>query len=153
MVAHSRHQMMNPNDPRLQSARAVAYGETILTLLPFAVLAYLIMIGYKDWLSIFYTSDWSLASSILAGQTMIRFTTGWIKFKGPKNWQVISLQTTFLFFTASFCLITYGAYNSDEQPRFAVAIAQIILFIISLRNFIYYGSAGQALLDWRETDE
>lgn len=138
---------MKANDEVLQSARYIAYGETLLIVFPFIIIGLLIIYGYKDLTSLLYTSDWSLAGSILAGQTIVRYTAGMIKYEGKKRWQVISLETTALFCVAALCLVTHGVYNSHENPPLTLAITQIILFIVSLLVFIFYGSAGQALLD------
>lgn len=131
----------------LKLARQVVYGETLLAIFPFLVTLFLIISGYKDLSSLLFTSDWSLAGSLLAGQAIIRYSSAMSRASGKTHWQIVSFQQTRLYVIAALCLIIFGVYNSQEEPSLALAIIQLLLFLSSLYVFLKYSTASQWYLD------
>ena len=136
----------------LTLSRKVVAGEGIMVLFPFFVLLLLIIAGYKDGMSFFYTSDWSLAGSLVAGQTIIRYTSAMSKASGKTYWQSVSLRQTWLFVVAALNLIIFGIYNSHDEPTKYLVIIQMLFFLVALFMFYKVSTASQWFLDSSEEE-
>jgi hypothetical protein len=129
------------------NALFLIYGEILFAIFPFLVKILIVANGFTALSGFFNSSDWSLAGSLLAGQAIIKYSSGLNKYGKRIHWQLVQLQQILLFFLAALCLITYGIYHANSTHTVFLTIWQIFLFVLSLIAFLGYGSFGQYLLD------
>jgi hypothetical protein len=141
-----------PGAPRSREGPIELYiiaAEMAFLLVPFVVVGVAHL--YKsDIRTIFYTPYWSVASSILIGQALIRFVSRLLQ-SGVHD-PAISWERVTLIFSV---LIVLGLVPSlavlllvlvSTQPSVYLGIAQVILFVFGVGLFLAFGWAGQEMI-------
>ncbi|MBI5295339.1 MAG: hypothetical protein HY869_07670 [Chloroflexi bacterium] len=127
-------------------ARLVVYGELVFVALPFIIM-FLLQIQKNSFGVIWKNPDWSIAATILSGQTLIRFGSGLTKYQGKKNWQKANLWQALIFSFALVCFSNFLVMQLVSDPNVFFVFTQIPLFVLSACMFVVFGSIGQILLD------
>jgi len=135
----------------------IVAAELAFLLGPFVVigLAYL----YKgDLRNVLYTPYWSLASSVLIGQALIRFVIRLLQSNAHDP--AISWEKVTLIFSL---LIVLGLIPSvlvlllvliSTQPSLYLGVAQLILFVFAFSLYLALGSTAQDMMSYTtSTDE
>ena len=138
----------NSDDPQADKrrrARTVAYTELIFVLIPFAFLAL-----DKFSLKIFYNPEWSLAASILFGQTVARFLSGLIKQGVSKNWEFGILYSVIFMALSILSVYTYSKIQNSPLEYSTYTLLQLLLFLSSIVVFVVFGAIGHRLMDMPE---
>jgi len=127
----------------------VVAAELAFLLVPFVVIGFAYL--YKaDLHTIFYTPYWSIASSILIGQALIRFVSRLLQSRAHDP--TISWERVTLIFSV---LIVLGLVPSlvvlllvliSAQPSAYLGIAQVILFGFGVCLFLAFGWTGQEMV-------
>lgn len=142
----------SPGAPKQREGMIDLYiiaAELTFLLVPFVVIG----LGYlykADLRTIFYAPYWSVASSILIGQALIRFVSRLLQSRAHDP--AISWERVTLIFSV---LIVLGLVPSlvvlllvliTAQPSAYLGIAQIILFIFGVCLFVAFGWTGQEMV-------
>jgi hypothetical protein len=139
---------LSPKERR--NARIVLYGESLFVILPFFIM---VMISYRQntLSTILDRPEWSLAATILFGQTLVRFAAGLLKHRGQMNWQVASFWLILILVLVVLSSVNY-VLQLNEEPSLSSSIIQLVLFLVSLASFIVFGGIGQMLIDRAAVD-
>jgi hypothetical protein len=124
-------------------ARKLMYIDLVFIIMPF------IFLGLKDpSLQVFFDPSWSLAASILFGQTIARLVSGLAAYHKIDNREEIIIFISVLFGAGGICIISYlhVGLNPGSLEYFVWAIVQVILFLVSIASFVVFGAIGQRML-------
>lgn len=126
-------------------------SELFFVLLPILVIFMLLTIAYRKSDIMKYT-DFSFASIVLFGQTIVKFTSGAAKNNKRKKWQIISIVTSsiLVFGIVPSTTVLIKIFETEVLPDF-VYIIQLALFVVSILTFIILGTVGQIYLDESDT--
>ena len=132
--------------------RARAYSilgaEFLFILLPFVVSA--VVFSYKgDYLHLLHMPEWSIAASLLIGQSLVKFVSGIIANRTAYDayWDRVALGLSFLIVVGLVpSLLILALVLVSEKISFALAISQIISFAFGVALFFAFGGGGEALL-------
>lgn len=91
-------------------------------------------------INILYEPEWSMAASILTGQTIVRFISGLLNSKVDYKIGVVSLIVTILiaFILAPSLLVLTLIMISTSIETYLV-VTQIVLFILAVLLFLFLG--------------
>ena len=134
----------------------VVAAELAFLLAPFVVIAFAYL--YKgDLRNVLYTPYWSLASSILIGQALIRFIARLLQSNAHDP--TISWERVTLIFSV---LIVLGLVPSlvvlllvliSTQPSAYLGIAQMVLFVVGFCLYLAFGWTGQEMVSAPRSSE
>lgn len=132
--------------------RAGAYSilgaEFLFILLPFVVSA--IVFSYKgDYRHLLHMPEWSMAASLLIGQSLVRFVSGIIANKSVYEayWDRVALGLSFLIVVGLVpSLLVLALVLVSESTSLGLAIAQILSFAFGVVLFFAFGGGGETLL-------
>jgi hypothetical protein len=127
-------------------------SELLFILLPFIVSA--IVLNQKgEFTRLFYLSEWSLAASVLMGQSVVKLISGILSFVnenrgyGRAHWEFISLLISgVIVLGLAPALIVLTLVLSASPPSKGLAVAQGVLFVLGLIVFLVVGGVGQAFM-------
>jgi hypothetical protein len=122
----------------------------MLTELFFVFLPLLIMIlvsHLKNDLKSFPGSpEWSLAATILFGQSHLRFSSGIAKQKREKDINRVNNWSALIVVLSLLSATIYGLRLGFEKDFF-LSLVQIPIFLLSVLLFVVFGGIGQIYLD------
>ena len=131
-------------------------AELFFALLPFIILT--IVFTYKHELSsMIFISEWSFAAAFLNGQGLVKFVIKIIEVSGkarktPLLDRIAVFLTCFIVILFVPSLVILALVVLDNKQTVGLAIAQVILFIISAGIYVYLGyllkqlESGRSLL-------
>ncbi len=130
-------------------------AELMFILLPFLVSG-IVFTYLGDVTKIFYLSEWSLAASILFGQSLIKFIIGIMKMDRRAK----RVRSDIITFIISFVIIVgivpslliLSFVLTSENVSTALATSQIVLFIFGFLSFFILGGAGHLIQKNEEPD-
>jgi hypothetical protein len=131
------------------NAYSILIAEFLFILFPFVVSGIVFSIKGSH-AKLFYIPEWSLAASILIGQSLIKFISGILANHGNyrANWERVALALAFLIvfcFAPSLIILCFVLYAEGELS-FGLAITQIVVFFMALVVFFFFGAGGEALM-------
>lgn len=136
-----------------RNAYAILGAEFLFILLPFIVSG--IIFSYKgDHFRLFGTHDWSLAASVLIGQSLIKFISGMLANKGAyrARWERVALAIAFLIvigLVPSLIILSLVLVDDDHSGK--LVFAQLGIFALGVLVFFAFGAGGETLM--RMTDD
>jgi hypothetical protein len=117
-------------------------------LLPFVVSG--IVFSYKgDYSKLLGMHDWSLAASVLIGQSLVKFISGMLANRGAytAHWERVALAISFLIVAGLVpSLIILSLVLVDGVYSKQMAIAQLGIFALAVAVFFAFGAGGEALM-------
>jgi len=120
-------------------------AEFSFVLLPLLVIA-ILHAAESRICNIFYAPEWSFATSVLFGLTIVKLIMGVAAREHSFHWQFIGLTAALLLvFGLVPSLIVLSVVFRASQPSLGFAIAQLFLFLISTVSFFIFGTIGQML--------
>lgn len=127
----------------------VVAAELVFLLGPFLVIGFAYL--YKgDLRNVLYTPYWSIASSVLIGQALIRFIIRLLQ--SSSHDPTISWERVTLIFSV---LIVLGLIPSllvlllvliSPQPSLELGVVQLILFVFGFSLYLAFGSTAQDMM-------
>lgn len=122
-----------------QSESLILVADYIFYLLPFVILI-IIRISQNELSNLILISDWSIASTIMYGQIIVKLSSALASTQKEKKIPAITL-----YLTALVCLglvVNVVVYVlMIVTPSFGIGIFQIILFIFSSVCHFVFGAA------------
>ena len=134
---------MMSNIPDNKKALWSTIVEVLFVFLPFIILS-IVYMNQGKFSEIFSISEWSFASSILAGQTIIKITHGFSRQKMLRFHIFLGILAMILIFILLPSMTILILILTSSPVSNGLLLAQLILFIISLLTFIIVGGAAQA---------
>lgn len=129
-------------------AFAILGAEFMFILLPFIVSG--IIFSYKgDYSKILGMHEWSLAASVLIGQSLVKFISGMLANKGvyTAHWERVALAISFIIVAGLVpSLIVLSLVLVDGVHSRGLAIAQVGIFVLAVVVFFAFGAGGEALM-------
>jgi len=134
----------------------VVVAELAFLLLPFIVIGF----GYLykgDLHNVLYTPYWSIASTVLIGQALIRFIVRLLQSNAhdPElSWErvtVIFSVLTVLGFIPSVLVLLLVLIS--PQPSFYLGIGQLILFVFGFSLYLVLGLTGYEMVSTNASSE
>jgi hypothetical protein len=118
---------------------AALFAELFFNLLPIVIL--FIALSYTGSpLKIFSISEWSFATAILSGQSMVKFINGLLKFGKPVNLGATALVISLIIvFLLAPSLVILTLIIISPLPIYWLSIVQGILFILAVLAFLFLG--------------
>lgn len=115
------------------------WAELIFVFLPFIII--FVISTHKDSsINILYEPEWSMAASILTGQTIVRFISGLLNSKVDYKIGVVSLIVTILIaFILAPSLLVLPLIMISTSPETYLVVTQIVLFILAVLLFLFLG--------------
>jgi len=127
----------------------IVASELIFLLSPFVVIAFAYL--YKGELrNLLYTPYWSIASSVLIGQALIRFIIRLLQ--SDAHDPALSWERVTVIFSV---LIALGLIPSllllllvliSPQPSLYLGVAQVVLFLFGFSLYLAFGSTAQDMM-------
>jgi hypothetical protein len=96
---------------------------------------------------LFFNTEWSFASIVLFGQSIVKFSSG-VSLKGKLKWQIVALLISILIIfglVPSILVLTLAILN--EAKTYVLYIWQIVLFFLSCISFFVIGLLGQYYIE------
>jgi ABC-type polysaccharide transport system permease subunit len=134
-------------------AYAILGAEFLFILLPFVVSA-LVFSNKGDYTRLIHSSEWSLAASVLIGQSLVKFISGMLANKDvyKAHWERVALAISFLIvFCLVPALIILCLVLIESNLSSMLNVLQIIMFAIGVCVFFVFGASGEALLRIKES--
>ena len=127
------------------SALGIA-AELLFVLAPFLVL-FIIFAGQGKGASIWSAPDWSLASAVLFGQSIVKLMAGVTASNKDRPWEPTVLLAAVVLVLGLFpsLAILYCMVDEDGASTWC-KIAQLIWFILAGVCFFLIGTVGQVLM-------
>jgi hypothetical protein len=130
------------------NAYSILGAEFLFILLPFIVSG--IVFSYKGDLSRLLTMpEWSLAASVLIGQSLVKFISGMLANKDvyTARWERVALAISFLIVVGLVpSLIILSLVLVDGVHTGRLMIAQGGIFALAVVVFFAFGAGGEALM-------
>jgi len=120
-------------------------AEICFIILPFIVILFMKLIK-SDIEELLQTSDWSLASAILFGQTIVKLVMGVSAREQSFEYQRFGFITSLIIvfgLVPSIILIIVFQFIDYFSP--VLVIIQFVLLIIAFLTFLTFGTVGQVL--------
>lgn len=121
---------------------AIVTAEILFVLLPFIVIG-IISFHKGDVSRIFSIPEWSLASAILVGQTIVKLISGLLAKPREIVWEKVALLLAILIvlvLVPSLIVLTL-VMISEEVPLWLI-LFQVSVFFLSVFLFYKYSSVG-----------
>jgi len=93
--------------------------------------------------------EWSLAASLLIGQSIVKFISGMIANRDvyAAQWERVALGTAFLIVIGLVpCLIILSLVLVNQAPSVGLTVAQFVTFVFGIVVFFAFGAGGEALI-------
>lgn len=121
-------------------------SELLFTLLPFVMLLIIYWSEGKTS-AILGVSEWAIASSILFGQSLVKFAAGMSRIRVRRKFGVVRIFMTLIMFFGLVPSLTFVFISVSEHRQFIestniFSIAQIFLFFVSMIVFLVVGVAA-----------
>jgi hypothetical protein len=131
-------------------SKFVILSETLFILLPvFIILIYDLLA--KGWSGIFRSTEFSYATIVLFGQTIVKFAIGLSRSVKEKRWQIISLiLSLIIIFGLIPSVIILILLLSTCHPNNWVLWAQFGYLCFALGTAGVIGTVGQLLFEGRK---
>lgn len=130
-----------------RTIKYVLSSEVLFTLLPIIILL-IVRSSENDISKIFYSTEWSVISIILFGQSIVKFSSGIANSKETFRWQLVALVISLIIvfgLIPSPIILVLNLTTSNVS--LGMAILQIITFIISVLTYYFIGAIGQKMLE------
>lgn len=122
-----------------QGAALTLWASYLFVLLPFVILV-MVKFAQEQSSQLLLLSDWSIASSIIYGQLIVKVTTALAATNKDKKMPGITFNITLLVcFGLAINIVVYVLML--VMPSQNIGIIQLILFIIASAFHFIYGSA------------
>lgn len=133
-----------------KESKLVILSEVLFVLLPIFVIG-LVLFFIESDKNIFISYEWSFASIILFGQSIVKFSSGISTFKTEKRWQFISLiLSAIIVFGLIPSVLVLVLLLVNKTQNLLIYIIQMVLFILSIIVYFIFGTIGQIYLDNKE---
>lgn len=120
-------------------------AELCFTTLPFIALI-LINMAKNSVDSFFSSPDWSLATAVLFGQTIVKLMIGIGTTKKTIPSGNYGLITALIIvFGLIPSIVILGILQFQDTPQQTIIVLQFILFIMSILAFLFFGTIGNML--------
>lgn len=119
--------------------------EMLFVLLPFIVIAG-VHLSKGAALRVFYASEWSFAAVVLSGQTLLKFSSGFLSRGEALHREKVTLVMAVLIvlvLVPSVLLLLF-VLISDPLPA-GLAVMQMVWFSITFVLFAILGTLGESL--------
>lgn len=130
-----------------RTIKYVLSSEVLFTLLPIIILL-IVRCSENDISKIFYSTEWSVISIILFGQSIVKFSSGIANSKETFRWQLVALAISLIIvfgLIPSSIILVLNLTTSNVS--LGMAILQIIMFTISVLTYFFIGAIGQKMLE------
>ena len=131
-----------------KNAYAILGAEFLFILLPFIVSA--IVFSYKgDYSKLLRIPEWSLAASVLIGQSLVKFISGMLANRDSykAHWERVALAVSFLIVLGLVpSLIILCLVLLDGLASTGLMISQVFIFALAVAAFFAFGAGGEALM-------
>lgn len=130
----------------ISNTDASLWAELLFTFLPFLI-TFIVLFYQGEILGLLFIPEWSLASAILSGQSIVKFIQSLLKYGKELNLGIVAfIISTLIVILLAPSLIVLSLILISSEPVWWLAIAQIIFFSLSLISFLILGHAGEYLL-------
>lgn len=120
-------------------------AELSFIVLPFVVIL-IINLSRGEWTKIIQTSDWSMASTLLFGQTVVKIIMGVASQEHSFNYQGFGLISALIIvFGLIPSIIILVLFQFSQNLSSGLIITQFVLLGIAICVFLLFGTIGQVL--------
>ncbi|WP_010182979.1 hypothetical protein, partial [Aquimarina agarilytica] len=120
-------------------------GELSFIFLPFIVIL-IINLNKENFSDLLQTADWSLASAILFGQTIVKLIMGVSAQEHSFEYQRFGLLSALIIVLGLIpSVVIIGVFETTGKLGLGLIILQFVLLIIAVWAFIILGTIGQHL--------
>lgn len=125
------------------NTRRLLMAEVLFMILPFVVTG--IVFSYQGvLLKLIYLPEWSLASSVLMGQALVKYISAILSSQNRTElpWQRVALNLSFLIvlgLVPSLLILSLVLIAEPYSYSNRLAVSQIVLFIFGLISFFIFG--------------
>ena len=124
---------------------AAMLAELSFIVLPFVVIL-IINLSRGEWAKLIQTSDWSMASTLLFGQTVVKIIMGVASQEHSFNYQGFGLTSALIIvFGMVPSIIILALFQIYQDLSVGLIIAQFVLLGIAICVFLLFGTIGQVL--------
>lgn len=130
----------------LDLSAAGIVAELLFVLLPLVVITIIRLVDLETIGAIMRLPDWSFASAVLFGQSIVKLVGGVAAQRSPGRWEAISLVVSILVVLGLVpALVVLALTLSLESPPSGLIILQVLLFVVSIGVFATIGRLGHAM--------
>lgn len=127
----------------------IVAAELAFLLVPFVVIGFAYL--YKgDLRNVLYTPYWSIASSVLIGQALIRFIIRLLQSKTHDpaiSWERVTVIFSILIVLGLIpSLLVLLLVLISTQPSLYLGVAQVVLFVFGFSLYLAFGWTGQDMV-------
>jgi hypothetical protein len=124
-------------------------AELLFVLLPLLILLIAHGVRGAGFLSrVLYAADWSFASAVLFGQSIVKFVAGVAARPRQRPWARVAWIVAFVMvFLLAPALVILAVMLILPSPPVWLAVTQLVLFGCGVVCFLVLGGAGQELMD------
>lgn len=130
------------------NAYAILGAEFLFILLPFVVSG--IVFSHKgDYSKLLRMPEWSLAASVLIGQSLVKFISGMLANRTvyTARWERVAFAISFLIVIGLVpSLIILALVLLEGAESLGLTIAQGVIFGVGVLAFFAFGAGGEALI-------
>ena len=121
-------------------------AELLFVLLPLLVIALITLEGGTSTREILGAREWSIGTSVLFGQGLVKFAAGIAIEKTPARKDVIVLVVSgVVVLGLAPALVVLSLVVMTAQPGTLLIITQLLLFLLAVIAFCVLGSLGHEL--------
>ena len=129
------------------ASKLVVLSEILFVILPIIVIA-LLYISTSKFSSLFRSHEWTFASIIMFGQSIVKFSSGISNFESRKRWELVSIILALIIVIGLVpSIIILVVLLTQQTSHWCIYLIQYILFLLSIFIYFNIGSVGQMFLD------
>lgn len=145
--SRTRRVKLEQNDSKDKNIKSLIWLEVILILFPFAIMVLIFVLG--DRLDdVVFQSEWSLATSVLAAQMVVKFLSGVISSNRKKeiNSAAVALYVVvIILLLLAFPMFIFAYIQFSPTIPLWLAYTQVLLFFIGILAYMVFAKAGLKL--------
>lgn len=120
-------------------------GELSFIFLPFVVIL-IVNLNKGEFSNLLQNSDWSLASAILYGQTIVKIIMGVAAQEHSFEYQRFGLVSALIIVLGLIpSVVIIGIFEISGKLSTGLIITQFVLLFVAVWSFILFGAIGQYL--------
>jgi len=139
---------MNKNE---FSSKLAVFSELLFVFLPLFVIS-IVKLSDHSFKSIVFSSDWSFASIVLFGQSIVKFSSGISSSGNGYKWQAVAFIVAMIIVLGLIPSVVILVKTMEiERQSGVIYWIQLVYFFVSCLTFYFIGATGQILLEKEET--
>jgi len=135
------------NESPFRQSTLVIVSEMVFILAPVCILL-IVLVVRGNWVGVITAPDWSYATIVMIGQTIVKLSTGLSHNQDRKQWHFVTLLFTLLVMLEfAPAVIVLVLLLTSKQTIVGLVIAQWLLLLLAGLTYWNVAKVGQILLD------